>query len=65
MADLLTPNPAYTVNYPQAVKFADTQLGIFWLPEEIKVEKDVHDILVNMTEAERHGVITTLKLFTM
>jgi ribonucleotide reductase beta subunit family protein with ferritin-like domain len=28
------------------------------------VEKDKQDILVNMTEAERHAVITTLKLFT-
>lgn len=62
---ILRPKDSYIVEYPQAVKFADTQLGIFWLPDEIKVEKDVQDILVNMTEAERHGVITTLKLFTM
>lgn len=55
----------YIVEYPQAVKFCETQLGIFWLPDEIKVEKDIQDIRTNMTEAERHGVITTLKLFTM
>jgi len=35
------------------------------LPEEIKVEKDVQDILVNMTPAEKHGVMTVLKLFTL
>ena len=45
--------------------FADKQLKIFWLPDEIKVEKDIQDVLVNFTPAERHGVITTLKLFTI
>lgn len=62
---ILQPKDTYIVEYPKAIEFTDTQLGIFWLPDEIKVEKDVQDILVNMTEAERHGVITTLKLFTM
>ena len=45
--------------------FNDKQLKIFWLPDEIKVEKDVQDVLVNFTPAERHGVITTLKLFSI
>ena len=45
--------------------FKDKQLKIFWLPDEIKVEKDVQDVLVNFTPAERHGVITTLKLFSI
>ena len=62
---LLDRKTTYTVDYPKALEFVDTQMGILWLPDEIKVEKDVQDILVNMTEAERHGVITTLKLFTM
>jgi len=47
------------------LKFTEDQLSVFWTAEEIKVEKDVQDILVNMTESERHGVTTTLKLFTM
>ena len=47
------------------VQFADDQLKIFWLPEEIKVEKDVQDVLTNFTEAEKHAVITTLKLFSI
>lgn len=49
----------------QIVEFAVKQGHIFWLPDEIKVEKDIQDILVNMTEQEKHGVITTLKLFTL
>lgn len=57
--------PAYIFEYPQAVEFAKQQREIFWLPDEIKVEKDVHDILTNFTPAERHGVITVLKLFTL
>lgn len=61
---LQTPNEAYTVTYPQALEFTKKQLSIFWFDTEIKVEKDVQDILTNLTPAERHGVITTLKLFT-
>lgn len=56
---------SFTIAYPQAVEFTNQQLKIFWTAEEIKVEKDVHDILTNFTEAERHGVFTTLKLFTL
>lgn len=51
--------------YKEPHEFAERQAKLFWLPEEIKVEKDVHDILTNFSEAERHGVITTLKLFTL
>lgn len=46
-------------------KFVTDQLHIFWLPEEPKVEKDIQDVLVNITDAEKHGVITTLKLFSL
>ena len=49
----------------EPVEFADTQLKVFWLPDEIKVEKDVQDVLVNFTESEKHAVITTLKLFSI
>lgn len=49
----------------EPVEFADQQLKIFWLPDEIKVEKDIQDVLVNFTEAEKHAVITTLKLFSL
>lgn len=59
-----TPTESFVVNYPEAIEFTDKQLSVFWLHSEVKVEKDVQDILVNMTPAEKHAVITTLKLFT-
>lgn len=64
MSRITTTKKTYTVDYPAAVEFRNKQANIFWTPEEIKVGKDKQDILVNMTESERHGVITTLKLFT-
>lgn len=51
--------------FQEPIEFAEQQLNVFWLPTEPKVEKDVQDVLVNMTESERHGVITTLKLFSL
>lgn len=62
---ILTPKDTYTFDYPEAVKYAETQRSVFWTPEEINVEKDIQDLRVNMTEAEKHGVITVLKLFTL
>ncbi len=55
---------AYVFEYPDFAKMADEQMEIFWPWSEIKVEKDKHDLLTNLTEAEYHGVVTTLKLFT-
>lgn len=51
--------------YKEPIEFADKQWKIFWFPDEIKVEKDIQDVLVNFTEAEKHAVITTLKLFSL
>ena len=65
MTRIMQPKSTYTVDYPEAIEFTNKQVSIFWPPDEIKVEKDVHDIRVEMTEAERHGVLSTLKLFTM
>lgn len=59
-----TPKTTFTVDYPQACDFADKQAAVFWPWNEVKVHKDKQDILVNMSEAERHATITTLKLFT-
>lgn len=64
-APILQKTNSLAVKYPEAVEFTNKQLKIFWLPDEIKVEKDIQDILVNMTETEKHGVITTLKLFSL
>jgi ribonucleotide reductase beta subunit family protein with ferritin-like domain len=60
-----TSSEVFRIDYPQIEEFRIRQQDIHWTAEEIKVEKDVHDILTNFTEAERHGVFTTLKLFTL
>ena len=62
---LLTPKSTYTVDYPTAIEFAKQQAEIFWLPDEVEVEKDLHSLKTEFTEAEYHGVISTLKLFTI
>ena len=55
----------YIFKYPQAAEIADEQNRIFWTWEEIDVEKDLHDLKTNFTESEYHGVVMTLKLFTL
>lgn len=62
---ILEKTESLVVHYPEAVNFSDKQLSIFWTATEIAVEKDLHDILVNMTPAEKHGVMTVLKLFSL
>lgn len=62
---ITTPTDSFVVRFPKAVEFADKQLSVFWLADEIKVEKDAHDLLTNLTEAEKHGVFTVLKLFSL
>lgn len=61
---LLTKKEEYTIDYPQAVEFATQQMDIFWTPTEIELEKDLHELRTGLTDAELHGVVTTLKLFT-
>lgn len=65
MARLNEKKESYTFDYPKALEFSQQQMSIFWTADEINVEKDIQDIRVNMTEAEAHGVITTLRLFTL
>ena len=61
---ILTPKESFTIDYPEAVEFMNQQQEVFWPHYEVKVAKDKQDILVNMTEAERHGTIEVLRLFT-
>jgi ribonucleoside-diphosphate reductase beta chain len=61
---LRTPKTTYTFDYDTAIEFAETQQRILWTAEEIEMEKDLHDLKTNLDEAELHGVITVLKLFT-
>jgi len=54
-----------TEAFPQYTeKFTDVQIEHMWTARELKIEDDKHSIMVDMSEAERHGIISTLKLFT-
>ena len=64
LTKIQTPKTEFTVDYPEAVEFMNQQQKVFWPHFEVKVHKDKQDILVNMTESERHGTIETLKLFS-
>jgi ribonucleotide reductase beta subunit family protein with ferritin-like domain len=61
---MIPPNIIISTD-PAIDKFTADQLAIFWLPDEINVDKDIQDMRVNLTPAEYHGVTTTLKLFTL
>lgn len=61
---IISPKTEYTVDYPVAIEFTKKQVDVFWTPHEIEMEKDLHELKTGLTEAELHGVITTLKLFT-
>lgn len=60
---ILTPKTTYTFDYPWAIEYADEQNSVFWTHNEVELEKDVQDIMVELTDSERHGVLTVLKLF--
>lgn len=63
-ANIQTPTDSYVVRYPEIIALCETQSDkTYWTASEIKVEKDVQDLRVNLTDAERHGVLTVLKLF--
>lgn len=55
---------AYIVTYPQAVEFAEVQFSIAWPPSEYPVEDDLHELLTEVGEEDKHAVTTILKLFT-
>lgn len=59
-----TKQTAYVFEYPLFAELADQQLDVFWPWSEISVGKDKQVLLTEMTESEKHGVITALKLFT-
>lgn len=63
-ANIKTWKEGYIDEYPEFSKLADDQIKIFWPWNEINVSKDKQDLLVGMTDAEKHGTIFTLKLFT-
>lgn len=61
---ILQEKDVYLFDYPEAVAYADAQNSVFWTHDEVDLTKDIQSVLVDMTPAERHGVITVLKLFT-
>ena len=61
----MTKKETYTFDYPQLLQFEEQQQKVLWTASEIDVEKDIQDLMVNMTEAEAHGVKEVLKLFTI
>lgn len=63
-ANIKINKDVYIDEYPEFSKLADDQIKIFWPWNEINVAKDKQDLLVGMTPAEKHGTISTLKLFT-
>ncbi|MDX1702584.1 MAG: ribonucleotide-diphosphate reductase subunit beta [Melioribacteraceae bacterium] len=65
LPQIRTKTISFVERYPEFKELTDQQLKVLWFADEIKLEKDVQDVLVNMTEAERHGVITVLRLFTL
>lgn len=65
MPNILKPQTAYVIEYPEFAELADQQLDVFWPWSEIDVEKDKQALLTEMSEAEYHGIVTSLKLFTL
>ena len=56
--DIVEVFPEYSEN------FSDMQLKHAWMPKEVRVAKDKQNLMVDMSPAARHGVLTTLRLFT-
>lgn len=64
MLNITTAPDHYKVEYKVAEEFFDDQFDVLWKADEIAVEEDVNNILFECTEAERHGILESLKLFT-
>lgn len=64
LSQIETPTDSYVVRYPWAVEMARQQQDVFWPAEELGVEEDEQDFRLNLTEGERHGVLTAQKILT-
>lgn len=62
---IMTPTGSLELIYSKAHEFQDLQQKGFWTANEVNLEKDIQPLLTELTEAEKHGVITVLKLFTL
>ncbi len=64
MTKLRESTNSFTIKYPKLVEYADLQLNEFyWKWKEIQVDKDKHQFLTELTEAEKHAILTAAKLF--
>ena len=52
-AHILEKTESFVIRYPEAVQFTDDQLSIFWLPNEVNVEKDINSILTEFSESAK------------
>jgi ribonucleotide reductase beta subunit family protein with ferritin-like domain len=62
---ILDAPTGWVIEYPEFAKLADQQMHTFWPWDEPEVENDVQDVRSLMTEGEKHGLMTVLKLFTL
>lgn len=61
---IMQKTSSLTVHYPQAHYFQDLQQNGFWTANEVNLEKDIQPLLTELTESDKHGILTVLKLFT-
>lgn len=52
-----------STEYPEFVEYATKQQHSQWLHTDASVDNDLHSMLVDLSDAERHAIITVLKLF--
>lgn len=65
IADVYKVPEGWVIKYPEIAKMAAQQMHTFWPWDEPAVENDTQDLMVHMSEGDRHGIIETLKLFTL
>lgn len=65
LTHIQTKDTSFVPEYPEAIEMMKGQQETFWIFDETNPEKDKHCLMVEMTPAERHGVITVLKTFTL
>jgi len=61
---ILQKTDSYTFRYQKPLELTEQQIEARWTAEEVLVEKDLYDLYNSLSPAEKHGVITTLTLFT-
>ena len=59
---LLEKKSTYTIDYPTAIEFAKQQAEVFWLPDEIEVEKSANEIYALKKESEFNEHVRTVFL---